>query len=401
MLRSSSSNLLLVIMLLASITFSPVFASSNYFFPQTAAGNAGDLRMLTQFSASNPTQRQGRVTLSFYDDAGAPLTLHTSCPENQTLTKDGSELSFLLPAETKYTIYVSFNGAFRVGWTVVLSEVPLQISATYGLYQQQGSTGRNIPLWEAAVVPAPSAHELVFAVHKVTSEMVADVDTNTGFAIANPSNWGHASVTARLHNTDGSVKSEKTFTVVDFGHRAQFLTELFSDVVFTDFRGVLTFSSNTPLVAVALKESKSGATIVYSTVPVQTTPELRSDLLYEMENNGDLASAQLVHAPAEIRGAMNAQGGGPEPDLFAIDLTAGQTLQILALGSFTGSPLNPILSIRDSTNVQVAAGQAIMTGSTDAMAAYSAAAGGRYYFRVTSQGGAGRTHSYRLFVRVF
>ena len=46
-------------------------------------------------------------------------------------------------------------------------------------------------------------------------------------------------------------------------------------------------------------------------------------------------------------------------------------------------------------------GQAIMTGSTDAMATYSAAGAGRYYFRVTSQGGAGRTHSYRLFVRVF
>jgi len=110
-------------------------------------------------------------------------------------------------------------------------------------------------LWETAVLPAVSTHELSFPVHVVNDEMVAAVDTNTGYAVANLSNWGNAHVTAQLLNANGSLKGEETFSVDMLGHRAEFLSELFN-------------------------------------------------------------------------GAMNAQGDGPEPDYFAIDLTPRQTSSI-------------------------------------------------------------------------
>lgn len=402
-LRFSSG--LTVAFLLALVASAPVIASNTYFFPQTAAGTAGDLTMLTQFSAYNPTQRDAHISMSFRDDDGMPLVLHISCPESEDLTGDSSTIQFILKAGTKYAIRLSLNGAAQAGWTMALSDVPLQISATYGLYRplQTGGT-QGVPyvaLWEAAVLPAASTHELSFPVHLVTDELVAGVDTNTGYAVANLSNWGNAHVTAQLYNANGSLKGEETFSVDVLGHRAEFLSELFKDLVFNDFRGILKFSSNSPIAVVALKESKNGEAVVYSSMPVEGDSSLRTNRVYDLENNGDAASAQVVYAPSEIHGAMNAQGGGPEPDYFAIDLTQGQTLQVLALANLTGSPLNPILSVRNPDNQEVAHGEPIMAGSSDVAASYTAPAAGRYFFRVTSTGGAGRGHTYRLFVRVY
>ncbi len=391
--------------LLIPVASTSLFSSNTYFFPQTAAGTAGDLTILTQFSVYNPTQNSAQIEMAFNKGFGSALTLHTASPDDETLTGDSSSLSFKLEAGTKYRINLSLAGPVEIGWTRVLSDVPLQISASYGSFQrvQAGGIGseRYVPLWEATVLPAEPSHELTFPVQGADGELVPGVSTNTGFGIANISTWGSANVTARLYNADGSLKGEKLFEVRIRGHIAEFLTELFTDMSFSNFHGVLKFSSNAPIAVVALKESRNAAgTTVYSTAPVQSDSSFLRNTAYELEENNQ-PNAQVIGAPSEIRGTINANFDGAEQDYFAVDLSQGQTVQAVLLTSFTGSPMTPDVMIVNAGQSLAVHGQPIMAGSTDACITHTATATARYLIRVASGNGFGRGFTYRLFVRVF
>ncbi len=392
---------LMVAPFLVSVVSAQWMAPNTYFFPQTAAGTAGDLTMQTQFSVYNPTQNAAHIQMYFFKSwFGETLTLRTASPDDQKLTSEASSLNFELGARTRYVVNLSLASAAQAGWTKVISDTPLQISATYGAYRQL-SAGQTVPLWEAAVLPAEPSHELSFPVHRMDGELAPGVDTNTGYGIANTSEWGSAHVTARLYNADGSLKGEREFEVRQHGHKAEFLTELFKDLTFNNFRGVLQFSSNAPIVVVALKESKNAENTVYSTVPVQSDSSFRSNTAYELEDN-KLSTPHVISAPAEIRGTINANFDGSEQDNFAVDLTQGQTVQAILLTSFTGSPMAAELRIFAIGQSLSATGQPILPGSNDACVSYTAAAAGRHVIHVaTSDNAFGRGLTYRLFVRVF
>jgi hypothetical protein len=232
-------------------------------------------------------------------------------------------------------------------------------------------------------------------------ELASGVDTNTGYGIANTSEWGMAHVTARLYNAVGSLKGEREIEVRQHGHKAEFLTELFNDLTFNNFRGVLKFSSNAPIVVVALKESKNAENMVYSTVPVQSDSSFRTNVAYELEEN-KLSTPHVISAPAEIRGTINANFDGSEQDNFAVDLTQGQTVQAILLTSFTGSPMAAELKIFAIGSSSSTAGQPVLPGSNDVCATYTATTAGRHVIHVaTSDNAFGRGLTYRLFVRVF
>jgi len=169
---------------IAVTSFSSTLAFDTDFFPQTAAGVAGDLRMLTQFSIYNPTGAEGQVAMLFYTGPEA-----AQC------------------------------------WTKILSNVPLQVSATYGLYEavNPGLTRTPfVPIWEAAVLPAAGSHQVSFPVHRMDNDVADSVDTTMGFGIANVGG-SMAEVTARLFNSDGTFRASEVFNLANRAHKAELL----------------------------------------------------------------------------------------------------------------------------------------------------------------------------------
>jgi hypothetical protein len=392
------------------LVFSPLHATNYYYLPQAAAGTIGDLLIMTQVSISNPTGSPSEMAVVFMANSGDPWTVSTSCLEDSALNGSFSELNFTLPANSKYAINANIASGAGVGWIGIESSQNVMVSANYGFYQKASGTAEYDPLWEAAVLPAPSAMELSFAAHvKIlgkweqwdSPDTVFGLNVTTGYAISNP-NEVLALVTATLLDEHGTQKDSQTFNIPPHGHHAEFVNERFS-ANWNEFRGTVRLSSTVPVAALAMRESKRGTKIVYSTLPVEPDAKFKVGVDYDREPNTTLADAQIIQAPVEIFGVVcGNDGSGGSRDYYQIHLNAGQRLEVVVLAGAQGSPLHPVLSIRNSSDVDVGTVQEMFTGAYDQRGTFTAASAGDYFVRVSSIDGTDQRGAfYRLFVRVY
>ena len=396
----------LLTLLFAAFVSASAFGYSAYYLPQAAAGVGGDLRFMTQISLFNDSSNASDVLIALKTNEGGPWTVNTSCSENDSLNGSNSALTFVLPGNNKYAISMTLPGDFQVGWVTIFSDLPLSVTATYGFYERVGGLIGKIPsqpLWEAAVLPASSAMELQFAAHSRQGDMIYGADVNTGFAVSN-TNSVPVQVLVTISTESGSLLGSTSFALPTWGHRAQFINELFNTLDLSDIRAVVRFSATGPIAVAAMREAKRLDQVVYSTVAVEPSSNQASGLDYDREPNNEISEAQGISAPAQIYGTICHEDNQAniKYDYYRIGLEAGQRIEIVILAGSLGSGLDPSLTLRNSSNDLLEAATEISAGTRDRKLTYTAPAAGQYFLRVGDFYGTDtRGAFYRMFVRVF
>jgi hypothetical protein len=254
---------------------------------------------------------------------------------------------------------------------------------------------------EAGVLPAPAAtlHTLYTSVS--TNEPVTGTSVDTGVAIANLSGT-QAVVTATLFDRAGVQLTQGTLTIPANNHTAMFVSQIFNNFNFSGrFHGMVRFSSNVNIAVVGLRQAY-GASDTISTLAINPDSTLGRITVYDQEPNDTRPQAQALGSfPAEIIGTMNTPTDGPDLDIFSVNLQVGDVLYVFAAADLIGSPLDDVITIRDSLGAQVATNDSFSNGLRDPFVRYPVTINGVYYIEHGSTGGTSMRNShYRLHVLV-
>ena len=396
----------LVVLCFSALLSASAFGYNAYYLPQVAVGVGGELRFITQISIFNDWAQPVEMSAAFLNNDGHAWTVSTSCAENDNLNGSNSSLMFIMPADEKYTISMTSADGFQIGWVVIVSELPVAVTATYGFYERlPGTIGKvpSQPLWEAAVLPAPAAMQVKFAAHSRRNDTIFGVDVNTGFAVSN-TNAVPVLVTAKIWNEAGELLGIRTFTLPGWGHRAQFINELFDGIDLTDVRAVVELHAEGPIAVLAMKEAKRLEKVVYSTVAVNPSSDQVIGLDYDREPNNSPNVSTSISAPTQIYGTLCGDDNIDNNyfDYYRIQLTAGQRIEVILLAGSLGSPLDPSLTLRNMEDLQMAASSELLPDSRDRKLVYTATATGSHFIRIgRTTPTESLTSFYRMFVRVF
>lgn len=239
----------------------------NYYFPHMAEGQAGDIAYGTEFDLGNYHESPATVTLSFFDDTGAPWAVDLYSADRSDAAGTGlTTTTFVLqPCETAHFVTLA-SGSLGVGWATLASSLPLVASASFQEYQP----GAGQLSWTAGVLPVAASTTCAFNANVSAADLnLGTPAVNMGFAVANPG-ISLATVTVSLRDhAGGAPVSTKTVSVPAGGHYSRFLPELFDDVAWGDhLHGLAEFSSDFPVAVVALKGMTAGGRTVYSSLSV-------------------------------------------------------------------------------------------------------------------------------------
>ncbi len=360
--------------------------NSVYYFPHVVDGG---FIFGSEFWFNNVQATPTQITLSFFDETGAPWTLELlSIGGNAT----NHTFTFTLqPYRSKY-FFTGCTDPLKVGWAKAVSSQPINTSASFSFYDFGPYPAEVI--WSAGVLPSPVATQFAFAANvSPVDDIVSDTKVDMGFAIVNPG-AADADITATLFPAaGGAAVSTKTIEVPAGGHYSRFLSELFNDVAWgNSFHGTVRLSSNVNITVLALKHIWNTLSDVYSTVAVQPESVFRTNIFYDIENN-DRTSPQHITAPVEIYGTSNEPSDTADEDFFAIDLTAGQTVYVVLLTEMIGSPLDGLIVIYNPAGTPVTGAHPFLH--------YTAPTSGTYFISGNSNSvGWGRDMFYRMHVLV-
>jgi hypothetical protein len=387
----------------------PLWAQgSTYYFPQLVNGASGTSFYTSTFSLSNVLSVTNSVTMRFTKSDGTPWTLDFRSADRGDTGCNCSLTTFILqPGETT-TFFTGALGPLVVGWAIVQSSSPLDVSETFVLGAWVGSS--SFARWEAGVLPSPTSTRFSFTANKSVSDFLSGVNTNTGLAIANPSG-ATATVTASLYSRTGTQVSKdaaedaivtKTITLPPNAQTALFIDQIFTDYTFSGaFHGTVRLSSNVNVAVVALRDLISTAGDVYSTLAVNPDSTLGYNIVYDTESNDDFSTAQPITQPVRIIGTHNSPTDTTDGDFFSIYLQAGQRLFVFVVADMMGSALDDVVSIYNSGQVVVASNDNFAAPLLDPFVSYAAPAAGLYYIRHDSiLGTHGRNSHYEMLVRM-
>lgn len=181
----------------------------------------------------------------FYASSGSPLLLTVN-------GVTGSRFPFALAAKSSRAFVTSgASNPVVVGWAEVLSNAPITGAILFTLQALSGE-----PIAEAGLGVSRKGKE--FAAHVFRG---AAFDTNTGVALANPSDTEMALVSFTVKDTSGVSTGD--FILGPREHAARFLHELGS--VPADFEGTLFITSTRDIICTLLRTKKG---ILLSSLPV-------------------------------------------------------------------------------------------------------------------------------------
>jgi len=387
----------LLICLLISLA-SGSLALADLYFPQTAVGSAGNLTILTRFTITRAASGNPTVLISFYDNDGHPWTLDVSCAEQPELNGSWSSRSFVFEGRTAATIMVSANTGVAAGWTCISTQTRLTVSSSYVAMEQDPSGGQGAPwkpLWEAGVLPSPSANQFFFAADNKTDRVVR----STGLAMSNPGSVD-TQVTVKLYDAAGTTLSTKYVQLPSHGHTALFLSQIFADVNMDNFIGWVELTSRVAITAAALQGSAGAGATVYSAIPV--TPN-RQDaaytMVYDTEENDTFEHRQFFMLPAQIQGSALSSAGASaaDTDYYAIAASSGQMIEVTVLTDAIGSQLEPVVELFDMGMHLLATAAPMSAETDDKTLLYTVTNSANYVVRISSTSGG--THlAYRAYL---
>ncbi len=206
--------------------------------------NSEDLTLSTSFIVSNPAGVPAKGQISFFDNDGQPIVL----------SLDGSSASAfdlsLDPLESKLLSMDDLPSSVMLGYAIVSANTPLDSLAIFSVYDSSG-----LELSNADVEATTGVFSAVASAQKVTNGRL-----DSGLAIVNTS---QKEATIEL-------KGNGIWAWLTLGpgkHAAQFLAELFPELLDQDYQGTLHIVSDQPLAVVVLR-TRAGLPV--SAVPVSS-----------------------------------------------------------------------------------------------------------------------------------
>jgi hypothetical protein len=221
-------------------------ASSTLYMPQLADGSGYKSHILLL----NPQGNSAIAMIEFFKDDGTPQSIPI---EGQLLT---SREVVINPNGVARIVTDGISSEAKVAWVKVTSTVPIYGSTIFQTIDQ----GRIIS--EAGVSSSPLMSHFIAYATSLGS-------TGSGMAICNP-NAKAATLDVKLRRATGEIAAKTNLLLAPGAHFARFFTEWFPDG-FEEFDGVIEFSSDAPVSAVALRYDNPGWN-VFATIPVFEIP---------------------------------------------------------------------------------------------------------------------------------
>lgn len=237
------------------------FGVTTQYFPQAAAGGGA----VTSFNIHNPGAVAASVRLELRTADGT--NFHDS-----TVT---------IPAGGTQTVSVGSGvSGLKVGWA--------RLTATAGEFTASESFQLNVggtELPRVGVLPMSPASKLRFF-------GLVNVTSNTGIAVANPSDSNTANLSVRLLNSAGSVLLTTNTSLSPRGHSARFLNETPWFPGLVTFEGMVDVESTEPIILTMLRSDNSllsAAPVITSTTSGLTTGGVTTDYIAD----GAVTTAKL------------------------------------------------------------------------------------------------------------
>jgi hypothetical protein len=237
-------------MSLAGAVPSAIFAADTQpyqlLFPQVADGNDTGGKWHTTLIFANRSTTAVSATLSFYDDAGTPMSLAVAGQQQ-------SQIPLQIPPLGVTRLETEGTGTLKAGWAAVQASKQISGIASFGFFD---SANRLInEVGASAIVPLRSMSAFVETSPK----------TSTGIAIANPNGSGDpAAVTLVLRDSNSNEVARTSVSIPPNGHLARYAPELFPTAPLATFQGRIEVISSRPLVALTLRQRES----VFTSLPV-------------------------------------------------------------------------------------------------------------------------------------
>ena len=362
----------------------PLNAEWHAVFPQFTGGGGWSSDL---FITNQGTGAVSNITLSFFNDDGAPLSVETNLGTSSSFTFN------LNPGATQ-TIRVASTGTLKVGY--VLLHAP-------NLACLRGSEVFRYAQGNSVVTEMGVAQQYPFIHFSFPAEVDSARGINTGMAFANPSfdspPTSGQKVVVNLVRNDGTIQDTRVVSLAAAGHLAQFLNESQLFPGLDNFSGTVSVSASTRIGLVALRLDQG----VYGTVSVDSGPVLAPFFLNqgpisESEPNDSTGLAYFLSGPNVIVGSIGAQG---DVDYFKFTGRQGDIVTAL-LDTQTGSSiLDSVLRLEKSDGTIVSENdQNGLMWQNDSFLQVVLPADGTYYLRVSDYwGDGGSTYTYRLHVR--
>ncbi len=309
-----------------------------YNLPQVADGSG----IRTTFLFFNNSTAGATMTLSLFDDAGAPMAV--------SLPGLGSSGVYTLTLQAGQTRFYqsSASGNLVVGSGRVVSSGPIGVSAIFTLY-----SGQTI-LTETGIGGSEAVSRFAIAVD--TKE-----NRNTGLAIQNlsPVASTETTVTFTLFDADGKNIGTTTRKLAKFGHLALFVggeDGLFPTAM--NIRGQLQVSSTSQVSAQTLLQHVSGAPL--TSLPV--VPQSSSQTVFNLPQ---VANGFQTGSDIGVKTTFVMFNPGTEPARVSLDLTdaVGNAFPVTLDDGQTGSQFSFSLGARATRFVSTSGSGPVTAGA--------------------------------------
>lgn len=218
------------------------YAQTTVCIPQFVDGESGSIRWRTTLVLMNQEQTQAQVQLQFYDSDGAPipqLRMTRSHGQAQGTDANGQFSPEPIRARSMVALQSSGQGGLQAGYVLVQSQQRIQVQTRLQLTDQTGKL-----LAEVGVTPGAQFRAGSF--YAGTSEGAL-----IGMSLTNPSLDQTVTVNVEVVAEDGTVLGATDVTLGPHSQIAQFLFELFPQLL-TDEGVFVRITSPDPICALVL-----------------------------------------------------------------------------------------------------------------------------------------------------
>jgi Zn-dependent metalloprotease len=260
-------------------------SSTPLYFAQLADGGG----FTTAVVLSNTTGSVETGTISIFDDLGAPLSVR---PVGGAVA---STFAYNIPVSGTFVFATDGSPAtVRPGWVKVTPDAGSSTPVGSGVFSLvQG----GFLTTESGIASAPAGTRARIYVDKTNGH-------DTGVAVANPGNTP-IQISMQAFQSDGSTAGQTTINLPANGHLAEFAAELITALP-AGFKGIADLSSNSPFVALTLRDLFNGRDIILTSFPApDVSVAAPSPIIFPQIADGAGFSTQFIFISANSAASVN------------------------------------------------------------------------------------------------
>jgi hypothetical protein len=316
----------------------PAFAQRYTVFPQFASGGGWSCQL---FLANQGLSTVSGVTVSFYDDNGASLSVATNLGTRSNFVID-------LNAGTTQVIKITAASTLFTGYITIHypSGSPVRATEVYR-YEAGGSVVADVG------VPQQELNDhYSFPVEINASQGVRSAIALVNTSILNSSPLLESTIVVNLINPDGSIRKTAAVAMKGGQHMAGYLDESWLFPNLGDFSGSVSISSPAGVAVLALRQDKQAfGAISTDSGPLLGAFAVTGTNVPEAEPNDSFGNAQLITGSTVLLGSI---GSISDVDRYKFTGKAGDIVSVITQAGEESYLLDTIIGIYDSSQNLIA-----------------------------------------------